>query len=82
MCLIFLIFLGVTVDAGMKKKIECLLWEATELINYIVLPWHEDTKVCINCPSYVIKITTITIFSRHSYFLFLGMRAKRFTQIA
>ena len=58
-----------------EKKIECLLWEATELVKlkfYIVLPWHEDTKVCISCPSYIIKITTITIFSRHSYFFSLA----------
>ena len=27
---------------------------------HTVLPWHEDTKVCINHPSHIIKITTIT----------------------
>ena len=27
---------------------------------HTVPPWREDTKVCINYPSHVIKITTIT----------------------
>ena len=27
---------------------------------HTVPPWHEDTKVCINYPSHIIKITTIT----------------------
>ena len=27
---------------------------------HTVSPWHEDTKVCVNYPSHIIKITTIT----------------------
>ena len=42
---------------GMKKN------ESTtngKLKIHTVPPWHEDTKVCINYPSHIIKITTIT----------------------
>ena len=28
--------------------------------NNTVPPWHKDRKVCINYPSHIIKITTIT----------------------
>ena len=27
---------------------------------HTVPPWHKNTKECINCPTHIIKITTIT----------------------
>ena len=41
----------------MEKNESTSYWN---LKIHTVPPWHEDTKVCKNYPSHIIKITTIT----------------------